>query len=91
MTEKEGFIWAPDLTDEEAELFDVWSARCHEIAKNEGQPIDIIGGAHPILLGILQVERPQWSTEERFKTSVKFTDVLLRAISLTRDLPEGNS
>lgn len=91
MSQEPSWIFSRELHDDEATLFGKWTARCHEVAESEGQALDILGDAVPILIALMFQEHPDWNTAKRIDATMRFCEALRTAIELHAKRAEGEA
>jgi hypothetical protein len=81
----------PGLTEAEEDVVDAFSKRMHEIAEEEGHPLDIWADGGPVLVRFVAEGLPDYSFEQRSAFMFKVLEALGSALSLNKQKPEGSA
>lgn len=83
------FLCAGCLNEGQAEVFNAWQERCHEIYLEQGEKLDLCRDAMPILVSVIKTMRPELSTDESIDLSFLLFKELGRALDLAEKEAEG--
>lgn len=81
----------PGLTDREEDVLTAFVDRMHEIARDEGHPLDIWMDGGPILTRFVKEMLPDYTLHQSAEFMMKVLEHLSSLLALSKKPPEGSA